>query len=212
MCYSGGVTADFSDGAADALDRQITRAITDGYFEEAMRLAADSLALRTAAVNEEALRFRYLSNTLELTARIAYESGLALPAVFEEAAETYYGASISCLDAKDRLGHANQIVEVAEGLVLAQRNVESIIACRAAQSVFEEHSAHDQLSISLPGQVRAASVMCIAFYRQDDTESLTRQYQQRDHLIRKCAELNIEAPEDIITRLQKPDGLQGDPD
>ena len=206
------MTADFSDGAADALDRQITRAIADGYFEEAMRLAVDSLALRTAAVNEEARRFGHLSQTLDLTARIVYESGLALPGIFEEAAETYYSATISCLDAKDRLDHANNLVEVAEGLVLAQRDVESIVACRAAQSVFEKHSALDQLSISLPGQVRAASVMCIAFYRQGDTESLTGQYQKRDHLVRKCTELNIEAPEDIITRLQKQGGLQGDPD
>ena len=206
------MTADFSDGAADALDQQITRAIADGYFEEAMRLAVDSLALRIAAVNEDASRFGHLSKTLDLAARIGYESGLALPAIFEKAAETYHGAAISCLDAEDRLGHADHLVEVAEELVLARRYVESIVACRAAQSVFEEHNAHAQLSISLSGQVRAASIICLAFYWQGDTESLLRQYQERDHLIRKCAQLNVEAPEDIITRLQRKDGLQGDPD
>ena len=73
------MTAAEHDLAADAIDQQIERARVDGYFEEAIQLASDSLALRITAVKQEPSRFGALSSTLDQTAHVIYDSGLAAP-------------------------------------------------------------------------------------------------------------------------------------
>lgn len=195
------MTAAEHDLAADALDQQIERARVDGYFEEAIQLASDSLALRITAVKHEPSRFGGLSSTLDLTAHVIYDSDLPAPAIFESAVELYYEASTSCVPAEHRLGHANFIVEKAEELVRMRRPVEAIAACKAAESVFADHMSGDGLAATLPGRVRAKSVICFAFYLQDDKEAVRKSSEERDDLLRQCAELGLDAPEDILVPL-----------
>jgi hypothetical protein len=189
------------DLAADALDRQIKQALADGYLDDAMELASDSLTLRIAAVEDQASRFPHLSDTLDLVALIVHESGLPEPANLGRAAECYYAATFSILSPEKHFSHAETIVEVAEKLALMRRLNESFAACKAAEPIFEEN-ASEQPAASLQGLVRTVSVRCVVLHLRGEKDSLMRLAQKRSDLITQCIRLGIDPPKDILVQLR----------
>ena len=199
------MTAADYDLAADSLDRQIRRATEDGYLEDALSLASDSLSLRIDAVEQEPVRFRGLSDTLDLTARAVYESmvsgsPLPEPTILRKAAECYYKAAIFFIPADGRLDFAEQITSVAEGLVRAHRFTESLAASKAAASIFQD-MFQEKIDVCLPGLVRVVSVRCAVHARQKDADALGRLLAKRRQLISQCVERNISTPQDILVQL-----------
>jgi hypothetical protein len=194
------------DASADALDRQIQRALSDGYLQDALDLARDSLKLRIVAVKQDPRRFAHLSDTLDLTARIVHESRargtrLPEPATLAEAAECYYAAWASCIPAAERLTHVEAIVTAAEYLVRVHRLVEALEACKAVESIIQDNAVPERVETWLPNLVRTVSVEAAVFALRKDVEMLQSLLSKRLRLIAGCVQNNISAPQDILLQL-----------